>query len=61
LTKKKAPKKRRHKVGKGKKKATWRNMLPPLPKGTMLVFDPKSPSGFRAATSSEIRKSKGKG
>jgi hypothetical protein len=52
---KKRKRAKRHKVGRRKKKATWANMLPPLPKGKLIVMDPRTPSGFRPATSEEIR------
>ena len=39
-----------------KKRMTWKKMLPRMPRGKMLVFDSSTPSGFRAATKSEISK-----
>ena len=60
-TKKRVKRTKKHRVGKRKKKATWSNMLPPLPKGKLLVMDPRTPSGFRAATRDEIRNHNRKG
>ena len=60
--KKRSKRAKKHRVGKrAKKKATWSNMLPPLPKGKLLVIDSSTPSGFRAATRDEIRNQSRKG